>query len=1226
MHATPTSSTRDGSWPGSGPAFALLALALLLASIAFPAPASAAAPPLLWQTPEDLAPGESAGRFSAPVAVAADPVSGQVYVSDRFNFRIAQFTPWGKFVKAWGWDVAPEGAPGDTPSDRLEVCTAICKKGVQGDGPGQFNFVAGITVDGGGDVYAFDRQGEDPGGRVQKFDQDGDFLLMWGGEVNKTTKAEICTRADLEGGEECGAGVEGTADGWFSTAAFRDFVDYNPATSSIFVGDKDRIQEFGLDGSFKGKIELEGQFDQKSVHCLAANPTTGDLYICLASSFFIAEDGVHRLDPASGEVTATLPVQDAIAAAVDWAGTVYALKGTVPVGEVVAFDSAGAPIPGMEEGDRFAEASSNTGSTGRPFPAGLATNVLGPGSEEPGNLYVSYTPFGTGAYLNAYGPPPIAFEDPPALPPEIEAQYATSVGIDTAIVGVEINPRFWQDATYYVQYGTKACPDAGWEGPACGEKPASPGVLLTGEAVNVAVRSAGVPLDGLEPDTTYHYRFVATSGGGGPVIGRGGKPGEPGDEATFTTFALPDPTETCLVNQRFRTGPGARLPDCRAYELVSPLDKLGADATMIGEVGLQSELSQSALSGERFTFSSKRAFADAEAGAYISQYLSSRNAGEGWVTQAVAPPRTLRTVGVGGAVLNEFHAFSADLCQAWLRHNYEPVLAPGAVDGYPNLYRRDNCATPASYEALNTVMPPNRSPELFYHLRIQGASRDGTHAIFNANGKLAATAPALPEEGEAQLYEHIAGEAEPRFVCVLPNDNPSALPCAAGGPVGTGGGTESSVQGAISEDGSRIFWTQFSGGLSFFEGSPGRIYVRIDGADTVAVSQSVSGEPAWFWGAAADGSRAVFQVVAGPLKGNLYEFDVETKTSTLIAKEVGDSKGGLLGMSEDASHVYLTSREDHDAGGPAAAGHLNLYLYEADGRTLSYIATLAAADLTGQGTSPPSPVTRQPVIRLARVSPDGRHAAFVSRASLTGYENNDVNSGTPDREVFLYDADQDELRCVSCNPTGARPNGENGVAAAIPAWERPTYASRVLSDDGQRLFFESHEALAPRDTNGTWDVYQWEAAGTGSCETTDAGYGEAAGGCVELISSGQSAKDSRFLDADASGADVFFATLSSLVPQDYDLIDVYDARIGGGFPAPQANGGCEGDTCQSPPPVPEFPPAASAAYQGPGDPRAESPPGRRPCPKGKRRVRRGGKARCVKKPRKARRSDRRQRR
>jgi hypothetical protein len=69
-----------------------------------------------------------------------------------------------------------------------------------------------------------------------------------------------------------------------------------------------------------------------------------------------------------------------------------------------------------------------------------------------------------------------------------------------------------------------------------------------------------------------------------------------------------------------------------------------------------------------------------------------------------------------------------------------------------------------------------------------------------------------------------------------------------------------------------------------------------------------------------------------------------------------------------------------------------------------------------------------------------------------------------------------------------------------------------------------------------------------------------------LISTGTSTSNSHFLDASASGGDVFFLTGQALVGWDTDAnYDIYDARIGGGVPEPVAAPlGCSGDTCRGP--------------------------------------------------------------
>jgi hypothetical protein len=263
--------------------------------------------------------------------------------------------------------------------------------------------------------------------------------------------------------------------------------------------------------------------------------------------------------------------------------------------------------------------------------------------------------------------------------------------------------------------------------------------------------------------------------------------------------------------------------------------------------------------------------------------------------------------------------------------------------------------------------------------------------------------------------------------------------------------------------------------------------------------------------------------------------------------------------------------------------------------------TISMANVLGAG--PGNSV--QPILNQTRVSPDGRHLAFMSNSAAlsdaVGYDNTDVATGKPDFQVYRYDAEAEELTCVSCNPSGARPRGEllggpyaplerkftNSpdlrAAASIPTHEHDNYASRIISDDGSRLFFHSDEALLPRDTNGLQDVYQWQAAGTGSCDSDDVDFYEQNDGCVYLISSGRDGAKSEFVDADPSGDEVYFTTGEGLDPRDPGLRDIYAAKIGGGFPIPQTTAPCEGEACQSPPPPPEFGNPSSSTFEGFGN-------------------------------------------
>jgi hypothetical protein len=281
------------------------------------------------------------------------------------------------------------------------------------------------------------------------------------------------------------------------------------------------------------------------------------------------------------------------------------------------------------------------------------------------------------------------------------------------------------------------------------------------------------------------------------------------------------------------------------------------------------------------------------------------------------------------------------------------------------------------------------------------------------------------------------------------------------------------------------------------------------------------------------------------------------------------------------------------------AGHL--YRYNAAA------GTSAEIDLGGTVEAP------------LHVSADGTRLAFVSEAPLTGYDNTDQDTGEPDSQVFLYDATANGgaggLTCVSCNP-GEQPLGPSSVPGAIANGTGPlaarAYKPRALVAGGRRVFFDSRDALVTEDTNDDEDVYEWEAQGTGTCTTS--------GGCVQLISSGRSEEGASFVDASEGGRDVFFLTDGSLVPSDpLGTVDLYDAREGGGFPIPPKPIPCEGDACQPLPSSPEDPTPGTMVPTG-GNPPVRFAETNRKCPKGKRRVVRRGKARCV--PKRKREADR----
>jgi hypothetical protein len=713
--------------------------------------------------------GSGAGECTFPQGIATNPDTGHVYVVDAGNDRINEFDAWGSFQKSWGWGVrdgSPEPqtcGPGATPPSEN------CLGGLEGGGAGQLDAARGIALDSSGNLYVYEssdgwtclgspcegaNQKFRGNNRVQKFSPDGEFLLTFGREVNLTkvqkrkeqeansepvtvTKEEenLCTAAS---GDTCGGGVRGSGDGEFGVGlknysyeldSYGNFIGISP-DDTIFVGGTERIQRFTTGGTFLGNLpDPANLLDGEMVDALAVDPSTGDIYVARRKDVYadhVSKEGVLRLSQ-SGDLLSTVPTTNPIALAVDAAGNLYAFDGRFSQSSgsvshrsrIVKYSSQGKELEQFGEEHYLEHLAYGIAATS-------ACNVSGSA------LFVSFAN-GPDTSVDLYGAPPDpSVCPPPSVAPTIDEQFATSVDSSSATLKARINPRFWPDTRYYVEYGAGKCSEGG-----CTEqKPDAPGSLLTKETVNALLTSPDVFLEGLQPATTYHYRFVAQSGGGGPVLGVGGTEGTEGEEGTFRTPpAAGEPSLACS-NQAFRTGASARLPDCRAFELVSPLEKNNTDVTA-GEGSVRA-----AVSGDRLAYRSIRAFADPEGSPLTNQYLAEREEGKGWISRSVSPPRLSIPLYWGG-IDNQYQTFSDDLCNGWLIYDVDQALVSGAPPTVPNLYRRANCAG-GSYELLTSTPPPGFSftTSSFYFPEIQGVSADGSRAVFRAN------APLAVEDGE----------------------------------------------------------------------------------------------------------------------------------------------------------------------------------------------------------------------------------------------------------------------------------------------------------------------------------------------------------------------------------------------------------------------------------------------------------------------------------------------
>ncbi len=320
-------------------------------------------------------------------------------------------------------------------------------------------------------------------------------------------------------------------------------------------------------------------------------------------------------------------------------------------------------------------------------------------------------------------------------------------------------------------------------------------------------------------------------------------------------------------NEALRTGPSAHLPDCRAYELVSPLEKNGGEV----DGGLSFEyiepaMEQASLNGEAVTYGSQTTFTEADplSSMVTSQYLSRRGS-DGWSTQAITPRQDLPDGTIspeqGWEGFSLYQGFSEDLSHAFLV-SYEPPLAAEAPAGFYNPYVRDNVS--GSYDLLSATVPRHQLAGLantFEGFKVEygGMSADGSHVIFAANEAL--TPEAVP--GKKNLYEWVEGRLE--LVSVLPDGTPVSGPQhetleqeskeefkeVLFGQEGGEQGVPNDFNHVISADGARVIWSyreNISSGSSGF-----RIFMHEEsagGGRTVQVANS----GASYWTASAEGT------------------------------------------------------------------------------------------------------------------------------------------------------------------------------------------------------------------------------------------------------------------------------------------------------------------------------------------------------------------------------------
>lgn len=680
--------------------------------------------------------------------------------------------------------------------------------------------------------------------------------------------------------------------------------------------------------------------------------------------------------------------------------------------------------------------------------------------------------------------------------PTISGVALANLSTNFADLTAQVNPK-GLPTEYFFEYGTT--PAYGATFPASG-----PGHL----GASFETSTIGAHLTGLAPSTTYHYKLVARNVDGTVES----------TDQSFTTFPVGGPVS---------------LPDGRAYEMATPVDKGHNDVEPRGGI------EQRGIAGNDeagMSYVTLNGLPGSETGALLVANVAKRGAG-GW-TSSVASGREINqtTLATGAPMM-----IANDMNKALIASKVQLT-----ADSLPGVNIYVHTLSPSSYQLVTRGGYPTFPPG---SQNAVGASNDFSHVFFQSNASLTSDSP--PGETSTKLYEWDGQTL--RNVGILPGES---VPTTEGitpylpelRPVSESG---ASVVFGVEEPGVGVQVFRRAGGQTVEASASQR-----------AIPDPAGPRSAKFVGAAADGSSVFFtssgkltddaetgETGAGEedLAPNLYRYDVAGGVLTDLTVDTnGDERGAAVGtviVAAGGSAAYFVAEGVLAPGGQV--NQPNLYRWS-QGGGIEFIGILSPSDSLTSGFAPEG-----------STNASGTAFAFVSEAGLAGRALG--VAGIP--EIYRY-APGEGLACVSCG-LGVM---KAGAKMPPPNLVLGSGAGKPLSADGRKVFFTTTDALIPQDTNGKADAYEWE------------------GGVDSLLSTGTGNSNSYFIDASPSGRDAFIATREQLVKSDTDEnVDVYDVREGGGFGEPPVEPlPCEAEACRPPlTAAPAAPQISSQSFNGP---------------------------------------------
>ena len=953
---------------------------------------------------------------------------------------------------------------------------------------------SGIAVDGSGDVYVADYSNGSPSsGSVYKFDPTGhpvDFSALGTNRIaglTGPTALVVDSQGNLYVGTAEGTHEFDSAGTPLTTLDGTEFdlgVGIDPTNDHVFIAPDGAaagaISEY--DSAANSNVFVEtfgaGVFNIYSYGIAALN-TNGNVYASDAENHSVhVFRPVVLPDVATGEATDLTPTTATLEGHINPAGggditeCKFEYGGTTSYGHTASCETTPpSTLPYSAATDVHAELTGLLPGTTYHYRLDAADANGGNNGEDQ-----TYTT---------------------AQAPSIAGLTSSNLSETTANLNAKINPNE-ADTTYHFEYGTTTAYGS--------SVPVPDADIGSGDSE----QSVTAHLSALQSHATYHFRVVAENKWGTTTT----------EDQTFNFL----PANCPNASLRQQTG-ASYLPDCRAYELVSP-PRAGNIIFFLGGGGLAAP---DAESPARFAFTGifgAVSGTDPPNSDDTDTYVATRT-DNGWVTNYVgirgdeAPSAQSAVGSINLEKLIDFterEAFDVGVPQPPSRLPYAWEYNGSSLGRWPS----DGPDIPNAEDSEGAFQP---SPN-FTHLAFSS-----NNVAFNAEGITTGL-------GSAYDYNTVAGTTT------------LISKTASGGnielePTNSGGATEylrfparvedpETLNPSVSTDGSHILMSTFAtpqarfGYFTYPTPPAGRLYMRVNDAVTYEVSQ---GQDVHYVGMTADGSKVFFtsddQLTSEDhdTSTDIYMWSEATNSLTLLSKGTegsGNSDGCNAQWTTQCGVVAVTGAVTGDSAIASKTGEIYFYSPEQldgdkgveNGENLYVFREGEARFVATAG-----PLTR------VQVSPDGSHAAFVTSSQLTAANTAGF------QEMYSYVASTGKIVCVSCNPNGDPPTGD--VAASLDGL--------FMSDDG-RTFFDSPDALVPQDTDKLPDIYEYVE------------------GRPQLITSGteteatlttpNQVRESGLEGVSADGANVYFATYDSLVSQDEngEFLKFYDARTDGGFP------------------------------------------------------------------------------